>query len=921
MSQTSYGKILEQTLFPALHAGAIAVTGTSRLQRRLRFRYGEWRRKAQETVWQRPVIVSFEQWLKELWEQSMIRGGEAGRCALLPPHGSLMLWEQALASDTVEGFDLEQSAALARRSWKLALEYGLKIEDLRRAADGEDEKRFVRWATRFEELRAAGNWLEEAALPGVLVQDIQSKAVDVSGPVYLIGMDGQLPGPQARLLELLRGRGVETPPAPQPPHAATIRQVAYETAGEELEAAARWAGRGMCGIVLLDFRERAGATRRALLNRLQPGWQMHGFPVDAPVNSAEALPLSSFGPVEAALDVLCLLQRTLDMETVSRVLRGSYIGGSQGEAGARARLDCDLKETVVGTQISRMQLLTRTTAMAPGLAELLQTGWRAFRQAGGKGKRNSHRTWCAAFAAFLNTLGWPGRRTLSSAEQQAVNAWSNVMGSFSACDSVSSRPVPLKQALSRLEVMARERRFQPQGPDQAVELIPVSEAAGLNFSRLWVAGASAGQWPRASRPEPLLPLRLQRRLNMPLASPQASLEQARQQTEALMHSADELVFSWTQVAEGGVITTCSPLVADVPLATDREVMGGGEELSYPEILRCSAQLQEVGDDAPPPAAQGEEIGGGTQLMDAQLASPFHAFAIYRLHARANPVSWDGLSALHRGQMVHRLLRDLYSEYSSRDDLLAALDEDHEEPAEGLKKQLAEWAGVIPKHEPLGLRPLVSGLLLLERERAVALALEWAMTNAEHGDFVVETVEEFSELTLGPAQTSAEEPSTTGQAHIDAIALTLRLDRVDRTGPDQLRVVLDYKTGQKFWLPALHPQRLSSSQLPAYALATPGAAAIAYVHLSDEPPKVIGVYDDEADIPYADTLRLSPVGNAWKPWDENWAGTLAAWRDALNQAARRILAGDARVEIFSKARGRFSQYDILSRRHELERRAL
>ena len=116
-----------------------------------------------------------------------MRGGHAGDFSLLSAHGSLMLWEQALGRDAVEGFDLEQNAALARKSWNLALEYGLNLERLRAEVEGEDERRFARWTGRFEESRTAGDWLEPAALPQVLAQDLQTRAVATPERVFLLG--------------------------------------------------------------------------------------------------------------------------------------------------------------------------------------------------------------------------------------------------------------------------------------------------------------------------------------------------------------------------------------------------------------------------------------------------------------------------------------------------------------------------------------------------------------------------------------------------------------------------------------------------------------------------------------------------------------------------------------------------------------
>ena len=893
MNKSSYQQVLERDLFPQLREGASAVTGTARLARRLRFRYGQWRRASNATVWRRPQVISWQEWMRRLWEDSLLRGGHAGGFSLLSPHGSLMLWEQALRPEAVAGFALEQNASLARKSWNLALEYGLNLERLHAEVEGEDERRFARWTGRFEESRTAGKWLEPAGLPQLLAQDLQTGAITVRKPLFLLGFGAALTPPQAALVDSLRANGGSISEGPPVPKAASVCQVSYETEDEELQAAARWAGNANAGIVLFDFSDRAQRARRILLDRMQPAWQARGLPQNAPLNSAEAPSLAEYGPAEMALDALRLLGRSFDFETVSRFLRGAYLEGSRRESGARANLERSLRGKLVGGDITRPQLMARAGRGSPRLADLLQNGWQASRQARGKGKAHSYRTWAAVFTSFLRTLGWPGRRGLVSSEQQAVEAWTRLLGEFGGCDAVASGTVTLPAALARLNTMARQQKFQPQGPDDAVELLPVDEAAGLRFDRLWVAGASASLWPRAVRPVPLLPLGLQRRLKMPHASPQIALERARAQTAALLSSADEVVFSWTEVAEEGVATTCSPLIASVPLRERSQLLGGEHPDLFVEDLRSSASLVRLHDDPAPGQAEGEEFSGGTHLMDCQLNSPFRAFAEYRLHAREYPRPWEGLSPLDRGSIVHKLLHDLYAEYGDAQSLKANFDE--------LRPRLEEWAAGIPRDEPLGARALVLGLLRLERERAVQLALDWAGLDLARGEFRVTGLEERAQLELGD------------------ITLSMRLDRVDQAGEDSGALVLDYKTGRKLPLSGLNPDWLRSSQLPAYALATEGVSAVAYVYLTGRETAVVGICDSEASIPGSKAMpKLVPIS---KHRDfkkhRNWESLLAAWRQALERAASELSAGDARLQIFCYDDSARGQYQVLSRIQELE----
>jgi len=893
LSAPSYQQILEQDLFPALREGALAVTATGRLARRIRFRYGRWRRAANATVWRRPAVMSWQEWARQLWEDSLLRGGKAGEYTLLSSHGSLMLWEQAVGKNAVAGFDLEQNAELARRSWNLALEYGLNLERLRGEVDGEDERRFARWVARFEELRRSGSWLEPAGLPLLLTQDLQSGAIAARGPLYLLGFNDPLPPPQAQLLETVRSAGISVEKGPRAARAANVCQIQYENGDEELQAAASWAVEGNAGLVLVDFTERAPRARRALLDRMQPAWQTRGFPQDAPLNSAEAPSLGHAGPAEMALDALCLLPTVVDFEVVSRVLRGAYLQGSDAEAGGRARVERRIRERLVGGEITRTQLMAPALSGAPLLAQALQKAWKASRKARGKGRAHSYRTWAGVFTTFLRELGWPGDRPLVSSEQQAVEAFGRLLSEYGGCDAISARPVPLSAALSRLGTMARDRKFQPQGPDQAVELLPVEESAGLHFDRLWVAGAGANLWPRGIRPAPLLPLGLQRRMKMPQASAQSALEQARRQTEALLHGADEVVFSWSKVAEEGVETSCSPLIARVPLHDASSMAEAGAGAAYVEVLRAGALLETLTDDAAPPLEADEEVGGGTRLMDHQLRNPFRAFAEHRLHAAEYPRPWDGISPLDRGDIVHKLLCRLYTEFGDAASLAAALPD--------LAPSLEEWAAQIPRKEPPGIRPLVLGLLRMERERAVLLALDWVRRDLERGEFSVRELEELAQLDLGP------------------VTLRMRLDRVDQSASEAGALVLDYKTGREIPLSGLNPERLRSSQLPAYALVTPDVSGVGYVFLSGKQRTVKGICDPHADIPGKEKLpKLTPISKHrdfrhYASWEE----VLAAWREALEKAALDLSRGDARVEIFSWDDGGRGQYQVLSRIQELE----
>ena len=810
----------------------------------------------------------------------------------------MLLWERAVGDHWDDELRIEQQAELARRSWNLALDFGLNHKQLRAEVQGEDEERFADWVSALEKTRREKGWLEPAALPRVLARDAQEGALSAMGPLFFLGMEDSFAPPGKMLVTALQGAGLAVLPAPERPRATSVLQAAFASPEEELEAAAGWTGVGNSGILLLDFAERASEARRILLDRMQPAWQSRGFPLTAPLNSAEAQCLAHSGPPEMALAILNLLPREFEFKRLSRVLRGAYLRGCREEQGGRAQLERALRARLLGDRLNRRQLIWLARDRAPLLAKNLQEGWKLARKARGRERRQTHRTWGAVFAAFLDALGWPGTRPRESDEQQSLNAWRKLLSDFGSCDAVAAQGVSLEEALSRLEAIARRRSFQPQGPDEAVELLPIEEATGMHFDRLWVAGASANLWPsRGVHPAPFLPLALQRRLGIPRASPQAALAQARRQTEALVSAGGEVMFSWTRVAEEGVPTTLSPLAAAL---TPQETKAESEkqdtakresERSYADTLQCCADLQPLeGDDAPP--VEGEEkVTGGTHLMDQQLNCPFRAFVEFRLHAREYPQPWDGLSPMDRGNIVHALLERLYKVCPDDEALQAELDD--------LPQRLKEWSEHIPKHGPLGQQALVQALLKLERGRAVNLALE--LTGKDKARrFRIESREEEAFLELGPLE------------------LVMRLDRVESMGQEGSCLVLDYKTGtRKTYLSHLDPENLRASQLPAYALATEGALGVGYVYLNEKGIEFSGVLDPKLALEKGEAVAgIYPSTKSFRAY-ETWQALIDAWRIALENAAGQLTGGDARVQMDhndNRARG---QYQILSRIHELE----
>ena len=93
------GEMLDQdVLFERLEAGSILITANKRLSRILRERYNRRRLEFGDEAWKSPVILPWDAWLAQTWEEAALEEESALAvqqralvllllCELLPSHG------------------------------------------------------------------------------------------------------------------------------------------------------------------------------------------------------------------------------------------------------------------------------------------------------------------------------------------------------------------------------------------------------------------------------------------------------------------------------------------------------------------------------------------------------------------------------------------------------------------------------------------------------------------------------------------------------------------------------------------------------------------------------------------------------------------------------------------------------------------
>ncbi len=460
---------------------------------------------------------------------------------------------------------------------------------------------------------------------------------------------------------------------------------------------------------------------------------------------------------------------------------------------------------------------------------------------------------------------------LVSDEFQAVEAFRGLLDDLAETGAVADH-VDFHEAMSLLLALAEEQVFQPRAEPAPVQILGALETAGLTFDKLWVTGLHDGVWPPAPEPNAFLPLTLQRSAGLPQASPEGQLELATRRLAGWLDAAEEVVLSCA-LQEKDEPLRPSPLIAAIPLSADQAESDAGL-VPRGEFLQAHAPALEPVEDARGPAlAETRITRGGATLIRDQAACPFRAFARWRLGARAVSVAASPLDARARGNLVHAVLRDLWSEIRTHAALLA-LDSAmrRQRVLSAVDRALAQER----RRRPGTLRGIFAQV---ERERLCELVDAWLLLEKERPPFEVVAWEKDVEAGIGP------------------LRLSIRPDRVDRLGTGR-HLVVDYKTGAtrvKDWF----GDRPDDPQLALYTLAFESAAdggavgGAAYARLRRGRLGFDGLAERDGlaeGVVTPDASRVEAAKDA-----ADWKGLKTGWRKTLDALAAAFASGAAEVD--------------------------
>jgi ATP-dependent helicase/nuclease subunit B len=888
-------------------------------------------------AWEAPDILPLSAFVERLHEDALY-SGRAGRLPL-PLSGAQeqVLWEAVIAaSDSGKALlSVPPAAALAREAWSLAhgwrlppaVDAGAAGARANENCANEDGRAFAEWAWRYEGITRRDGHTDRARLPDVVRAHLGDPAVGsaMRVPQRLVAYGFDILSAQQRdLFAALAAAGAALHACGPRPRMASARRVACLSAREEIEAAARWArarleaatsegGEGgergaprrkpAIGVVIPNLGRARHAVRRIFTQVMDPARPLSAAqrvltarPAEArpgsdvlPFNISLGEPLTAYPLVAAALLLLEAAHRDIEFAQASRVIRSPFMAGAETELAQRATLDAALRRNSapkLGVESLRRAVAAATdeanryrVPACPVLSRRL-ADFAAYAREQVHGPARSPGEWGKVMSGLLETVGFPGSdsnggRALDSAEYQTLKKFHDCMAGFAALDRVASR-MRFREACAHLRRIAADTLFQPEAADVPIHILGVLESAGLAFDHLWVMGLHDQAWPIPARPNPFIPVALQREAGVPEASAAASLELDARITAGWLAAADEVVLSHP-LREDDRELLPSPLIRALP-GTALADLGLPEYDSLRAVLhRARAEERPVDARGPAYRAQpGLAAAGGTSLYRDQAACPFRAFTTHRLDARALDSPAAGLSASDRGSLLHSLLANVWSELKTKS-ALASL------PHDGLDALLGAAADRAIRRLRHARPDVLEGRYAeLERARLVKIGHDWLTLEKARDDFEVVAIEDKRTVSFG------------------GITVNARLDRMDRLASGGY-AILDYKSGAANVGDWLGP-RPAEPQLPLYALdpgkdaATSDRAdirAVAFARVKAGEMEFKGIARDPGLIPGVKTVGEQRVrgARAYRSWEE----LLGGWRNELETLGREFAGGEARVD--------------------------
>ncbi len=765
----------------ALTPGTI-VAASAQASRQLHRDYDRARQAEGRAVWDSPDILPRDAWMRRMWQECAWKD-PSKTPVLLTRWQELALWEESIAS--IERDILLNSSAtagMASQAWELLHSWVYMGEaplDFTAFDASEDSEAFRSWMSRVRKKLRERDWITRAELPDALRARVSLDVALAAVPLTLFGFDELSPADR-RLFDACGVHEV----APLPLH-SHVAQMACRDAADEWTRAAAWARKTLerqpgaqIGILIPGLAPVVATVERIFDDVLHPSFgfaeQDCGGRKAFAISAGESL--ATCPMIAAALSILRLVNG-LPREEAAPLWRSPFLGIDAEEG---AKLDVELRlKNADDIRLTRHPVERRFPALAAAARALPE--------------RAKPSAWSSEFSRLLKSAGWPGPRTLTSQEYQTLEAWKDLLSEFAQLDIVMDS-LSCASAVSRLERMAAAGTAPAHADSEPVQILDLAHSEGTRFDALWIAGLHAAAWPQRAKPNPFLPLALQRRMGMPGSSADREFEAARRVVNRLFYSASEVVCSYPAHA-AGEDRQPSPFIALLPSLQESYAADTAASRVFAMAPRLEPRPVEANLSLP----EGEVQRGGSQVLADQSACPFRAFAVHRLRAKELGEPDVGLAALDRGNLAHRVLQLLWDDLQTQANLLALPSDELERRSRSyVERALQEY---VAKQEA---SVALETFRHLEQGRLESLVRRWL---------------EEVEIKRPPFRVIDREKDR--RVTVEGLQLELRVDRIDHYDGDGsgagAHAIIDYKTSKQLSTNMWLGDRPEAPQLPLYAV--------------------------------------------------------------------------------------------------------
>ena len=766
---------------------------------------------------------------------------------------SFSLWLDIIENNTPQALinskDLTQEAV---QTYKLMAQFSLQDEAFI-APLSFDVEHFLTWKKAYETTLSTHHWLDKSHSVAYLTEKVDLTTLKLPKHLSLVGFS-DITKALAHFIQALQKAGTTITYFNEPAQKAKICVHAFANRTDELYETLKRAkaftenNDKTAAIVIPDLQQ-----HRSIIAEVADEVFVddHAFFVgnDTPKHVAitGGMPLMDFPIIHKAFELLNAY-RLNDQHAFSQIICTPFIGGSVGEQHARGILDNELKSQLPKriplprylNAISQKKNLPILNIIAKNIQKLAPA------------KNATPLNWKNFFLRTLEYWGWPGERSLSSEEHQAVKRFFELLELFTELGA-QFKSISFTKALDIIDYILSSETFQMETKHiTKVHILGLLEIGGLTFDHIWMLGLTDRCFPAAPKPNAFIPLGVQRAHNLPHCSSKREIDFASTLLLQLKAQTPLLTLSYPK-SEDDLSTSISPLLHKFPKT---------EQLSTRPKFKVAQALEYIDDThgSPPELST---LKGGSSIFKRQALCPFNAYASFCLKLKAWPSPVETLDFIDRGSLLHAILEHTWGYLRDQAALIKLSDHEIEKRITSIvTKTLSDYQAIQPTLLPMN-------LLGLEQKRLTKLVLAWLMHEKERPDFVVTGIEENVSVEFCD------------------IPLKLRIDRIDTLASGQ-KIIIDYKTGRTS-LSSWFKDRPTDPQLPLYALLT-HAQGIAFAKINVTKCGFEGVTDGETKLngmQALDTYRYTEY--------KSWIAQLNAWHENLEHLAGEFKEGYAAVD--------------------------